>query len=33
MKNIYYLIETDSERTCADVISTFANKKRSCQCL
>lgn len=29
MKNTYYLIETDSERTCADVISTFTNKKEA----
>ena len=29
MKNTYFLIETDSERTCADVISTFTNKKEA----
>lgn len=29
MKNIYYLIETDNERTCADVLATFTNKKEA----
>ena len=29
MKNTYFLIETDCERTCADVISTFTNKKEA----
>lgn len=29
MKNIYYLIETDSERTCAEVLATFTNKKEA----
>ena len=29
MKNIYFLIETDSERTCADVLATFTSKKEA----
>lgn len=29
MKNRYFLIETDSERTCADVLATFTNKKEA----
>lgn len=29
MKNIYFLIETDSERTCADVLGTFTSKKEA----
>lgn len=29
MKNKYFLIETDSEITCADVLATFTNKKEA----
>ena len=29
MKNRYFLIETDSELTCADVLATFTNKKEA----
>lgn len=29
MKNTYFLIETDCEWTCADVILTFTNKKEA----
>lgn len=29
MKNKYFLIETDSELTCADVLATFTNKKEA----
>jgi len=29
MKNTYYLIETDSERSCADVLSVYTNKKNA----
>lgn len=29
MKNKYFLIETDSEFTCADVLETFTNKREA----
>lgn len=29
MKNKYFLVETDSELTCADVLATFTNKKKA----
>lgn len=29
MKNTYYLIETDSDRTCAEVLETYTNKKKA----
>ena len=29
MKNKYFLVETDSELTCADILATFTNKKEA----
>lgn len=29
MKNKYFLVETDSELTCADILDTFTNKKEA----
>ena len=29
MKNKYFLVETDSEHTCADVLETFTNKREA----